>query len=685
MDRKNFFGRSFFLLSVCFGLMLPALNQEGECKGVEFKKALPVAEKKEATNLQEFVNEMFGDKTISKKSPLYNYDDSEDYLLTEFEEGGYAIFYKESMELLEYSPSGKKIQNDTDRIYYGGPNNTYKKQGHSLKNIETDEMISFSSEFSSKASNIRSAFKGHKLSKSKSLALSETKNVANGSDPKYDGDNKIFFYSSTEYGTTWIPNHQYFVVNPLHGDNETGTCGAVAAEMLLTYHNYYNDRRIIPENYLCMDDEASPNRCYDPMKMTIGTLGARGTIEKTSDPNSYFAKIVKKIPASAAYFDVTSGLKSILKERKDALGDSFNYTVEDKYGGWFFGSLKVDTTRVKNEIKKGNPSIVLMQSNLGAMNHYVVVYGSAEYTYPGTSNTYNGFIANFGWGQNDVNIWINSSWITAYTVVTINHEHVYNGTKKALRDGRYEYKCSICNHRTDAAIQMNSGLEKTSFSVNTTFPLNYGNFSTSDPFYETKIYRYKDYYFKPTTSGKYIVQTFGSKSTTLIFLDANYNTIAYNQSGYGLSNSYYLLDADSSTHYYIRLELHPLRETGTTRLCITPTSQSYTYSWNLSLVRSNNVSTNVPLSKNTAGVFYFSPSTAGSFEIKSTDSRDTVLFAYDVNSATNSAFDDDSGLDHGRQARIVMNMSPSTSYYIVVSFYSNNNSGPLNLTITKLS
>lgn len=49
-----------------------------------------------------------------------------------------------------------------------------------------------------------------------------------------------------------IRNSNYFVKNPKHGNNDgsdslVGTCTTVAMQMLMGYHNYYSDRRIIPE------------------------------------------------------------------------------------------------------------------------------------------------------------------------------------------------------------------------------------------------------------------------------------------------------------------------------------------------------------------------------------------------------------------------------------------------------
>lgn len=49
-----------------------------------------------------------------------------------------------------------------------------------------------------------------------------------------------------------ISNDNYFYLNPGHArnstdDNSNGTCTTVAMQLLLGYHNYYSDRRIIPE------------------------------------------------------------------------------------------------------------------------------------------------------------------------------------------------------------------------------------------------------------------------------------------------------------------------------------------------------------------------------------------------------------------------------------------------------
>jgi hypothetical protein len=55
-------------------------------------------------------------------------------------------------------------------------------------------------------------------------------------------------FTNVEY----ISNKNYFLKNPKHAendgsDNPAGTCTTVAMQMLMGYHNYYSDRRLIPE------------------------------------------------------------------------------------------------------------------------------------------------------------------------------------------------------------------------------------------------------------------------------------------------------------------------------------------------------------------------------------------------------------------------------------------------------
>lgn len=66
------------------------------------------------------------------------------------------------------------------------------------------------------------------------------------------GTDRNTLLSSDLTGVKYIPNANYFLLNPQQGindgsDNKGGTCTTVAMQMLMGYHNYYSDRRIIPK------------------------------------------------------------------------------------------------------------------------------------------------------------------------------------------------------------------------------------------------------------------------------------------------------------------------------------------------------------------------------------------------------------------------------------------------------
>ena len=52
----------------------------------------------------------------------------------------------------------------------------------------------------------------------------------------------------------------------INGYNVHGTCGSVAAQLLLSYNNYYNDRRIIAPEYLYgeWNNAKGNNDIFDP-------------------------------------------------------------------------------------------------------------------------------------------------------------------------------------------------------------------------------------------------------------------------------------------------------------------------------------------------------------------------------------------------------------------------------------
>ncbi|MCL2798465.1 MAG: hypothetical protein FWD58_10550 [Firmicutes bacterium] len=353
---------------------------------------------------------IFGDKQIKSSEYLYSPDDSADFVYVDFEDYGYAVFFAETMEMLEYAPQGCLPYADTDeRRYYGGPTNYLAKEDGQFINIVTREAESVADvlargsfqtmreNFSSKsrdadgttelprpelepnnqepsvnvpasmAASLAATPKGatkstmaasmaaplasspKDASKSMATAMSEPFIVTsidegkskivplNGPSINPNNDNKYLIPANPPgaAGTTYIPNAQYFLSRPIHGLNEDpihgnggikNTCSAVATQLLLSYHNYYNDRRIIssqhllggwnpivntdifnPANYA--HPELNPNACQDPTLMTPETLGSTSG---GAGSGSYFAYVVSKVSSGSLPYDTKEGITNIL-------------------------------------------------------------------------------------------------------------------------------------------------------------------------------------------------------------------------------------------------------------------------------------------------------------------------------------------------------------------------------------
>jgi len=121
-------------------------------------------------------------------------------------------------------------------------------------------------------------------------------------------------------------------MGPHHGQNRYGSCSAVSVQLLLGFHNYYNDRRIIEDKYL-FEEENNPNKCINPMTINEYIISTRGLSEGikpndeeeimaqdlkegTTNENSYFLKILNLIPVSSGNSTQTNGLNQLLEERR---------------------------------------------------------------------------------------------------------------------------------------------------------------------------------------------------------------------------------------------------------------------------------------------------------------------------------------------------------------------------------
>ncbi len=399
------------------------------------------------------ISHQFGEASIKSCEYLYNLDGSNDYLYVIFDKG-YAVYNKYNFEMLEYSPKGQLPYENTElKKYYAGPSNYLYEKNNKFIDIKSGNEINISEQFMQiYSSQIRSKILKSSTSVQSLLNLKYSNISANKKAPD-QGDELIVPSVATG---TYIENAHYFLSEPTHGDNNkkgeygnknTGTCGPVAAQILLTYNNYYNDRRIIENKFLngyddltnsVVDQEKNPNYCEDPMYMSEWTLGSRS---EDTGANSFYSYVIESIMEPGAdgstIQEVANGIEQILNT---SIGNN-SYEIKWEEASWLFGWQPISSNKIIEEIDRGNPLIVYTSSNLGAGDHATVAYGYQDYTYP-NGDTYSGYVVHYGW-QGDTYVWINSSWCDGFISLDITHSHNYT-----YIGGKYnEKKCMECGYR----------------------------------------------------------------------------------------------------------------------------------------------------------------------------------------------------------------------------------------------
>lgn len=640
----------------------------------------------------ESVQKIFENQTVNIFENLYNLDDSADYFYVEFKNGGYAVFAKQTMELMEYSVQGQlPYEQNNLKKYYAGPTNYIQKQNNKFIDIATGKKLEISdADAVAYAQNVRNFLIEEKAEKYGITEIEKFEELFNvnkkdtvvlnkKSAPNIDTKNLI---TASNTGT-FIPNVAYFAANPSHGKNydggvygngNTGTCGPIAAQILLGYNNFYNNRNIILDKYLngyddntntVVNREYNPNYCTDPMKLTRMNTGTRS--EDTGE-NSFYSKIISCImkpnTAGSDNEEVKNGINKYLQENIPT--SEYNVNYEEK--GWFFGYKPISSSKIKSEINSGRPIIISMDVNLGGRNHFVVGYGYQDYTYPATGNTYAGYVVHYGW-QGENSIWINESWCDGYISLKINHTHKYIKAAAIGSTGRMEYKCKSCGHRTDSGIYMDNIDRYIERKVS--LPNIYGN-------------NYQDYYVSFKTSGNKLFQTFGEYDLKMYLFDSDNKQLAYDDdSGFDL-NALFSYTVEADTPYVLRVEAYDTENMGISKIGITPASVAYsTYESIQSIYNNEIISFNANV--NTTKVFCFISQSFGYYRIStvSNDGIDGYLYLIDPESLNDCIFDDDSA--GNLQALIEEYLEANKTYFLVVSNYNIAvQSGNLQLSIRKI-
>ncbi|MCM1260843.1 MAG: leucine-rich repeat domain-containing protein, partial [Prevotella sp.] len=466
--------KCILFITITFFLLLPFIsnNKVGASEVKNYK-----------VNIENFQN-------IDDLGYLYNLDGSPDYIYVDFiDQTGYAIFSEETLEILEYTNTGSfPYDSISEQKYYGGPYKYFVKINNSFKNILTNEEFSFSTDYIEQVSSFsRSLFNTTKKTNleidgstakekiSSNYAINicnyETTNtVSSPSSPPLDENNWI----RPTGGATYIDNVEYFMTPyqaPRHGSNNGTSCTTVAIQLLLSYNNYYNDRRIIAPEHLFGDWNNGSSNIFDRSNYTTpdnnpNVCGNPNTIvSEIIGSNQAFHDFLFSQQITGFLTDAQEGLKDYLDNR------GIDYDIEcemETILPFDWGSVQtIDSAKITSKIDEGKPVVISTEESLNgtpyttptssqrAFNHSVIAYGYqtlAPYASSGNNNSYLGYIVHMGWDASGLgwktNIWTNSSWYYSYLSIDINHNHNYNIViNNIINNKKIEIRCEECGHR----------------------------------------------------------------------------------------------------------------------------------------------------------------------------------------------------------------------------------------------
>lgn len=264
--------------------------------------------------------EIFGNTEIKSIEYIYGFNDSPDYIYIDFADYGYAVYFRETMEMMEYSPIGSLPYDNTgSRKYYAGPSNYFEKKGERFVNTLTGFTLHLSqSDASSYSRQLSEVFSLNKLArqdylleveKSVNVDVEVLRHTSGNKKPDIDTLALITADPPGVAGATYIPNAQYFTpTNPTHGFNEHGTCGSVVAQLMLSYNNFYNDRRIIAPEHMNggWNNSTGNNNIHDPANYLTRAYNPNVSVDPTSTTrqttgtnNDFYNHVISSIEAGA--------------------------------------------------------------------------------------------------------------------------------------------------------------------------------------------------------------------------------------------------------------------------------------------------------------------------------------------------------------------------------------------------
>ena len=406
-------------------------------------------------------------------SYLMGTDGEEDYILAQCVTGGYAIFERESMEIIEYSDKESSPYQDIakeDR-YYAGPFAYFKKKEQHLENIKTGKFINkeksvgIADELKSKIKDDRKKREEQFLKLGNIEATTDISASQELSSPGPTGTAIVNADNYTVENKNYISDYQFFVGNHGHGNNIDGTCVSVAVQLLLGYNHWAKDGRLIPRI-----TNNSQEKFWNALWTEDIRLQPYSDIMRSTNSSDYsddqeisfYEKLKEYINPYARSADemeqeehwlnngatlgeavngINNYMNNYVPERINEITVSYNEPL-------ILTALQrsIINEKLREEINADRPAIASIyvyeleeDDTYSKAGHAIVVYGSQTIMW--NNHPIDGFIAHFGWSGDNTHIWFNSSWIKGYLTFKTNHKHD-NGI--ALNAKEHVYECGEC-------------------------------------------------------------------------------------------------------------------------------------------------------------------------------------------------------------------------------------------------
>lgn len=262
-----------------------------------------------------------------------------------------------------------------------------------------------------------------------------------------DGENETSTYNVTVDNLRYIKNANYFFANPKHhsniaGESPLGLCSTVALQILIGYHNYYSDRRMLPEvtsaGVRFLSENYGDYDQHPDIFFTTASGYGRESIGTTDELHdellAYADALLGPLGPSVGLGQMinytTAGARNFLQNYSPV---NVKSTIEDALYS------EID---VKAELEEGRPVVLGLDPLSTGAFHMVVAYGYA------TVDNEFGYIAHWGWSSNNVQMWIPASAVSFQVKMHVDHSHnfVSNGT---MPSGDYKILlCTTCGCAT---------------------------------------------------------------------------------------------------------------------------------------------------------------------------------------------------------------------------------------------